>query len=54
MTFPLELGDGVEVCYRWRYAFGDDFVQEIIDWLVGEFKSENGGLDLSKTLALQG
>ena len=33
---------------------GDDFDQAIIDWLVEEFKSENGGLDLSKDpMALQ-
>lgn len=33
---------------------GDDFDQRIIDWLVEEFKSENGGLDLSKDpMALQ-
>merc|ERR1711974_75695 len=33
---------------------GDDFDQVIIDWLVEEFKSENGGLDLSKDpMALQ-
>lgn len=27
---------------------GDDFDQVIIDWMVGEFKKENGGADLSK------
>ena len=33
---------------------GDDFDQEIIEWLISEFKSENGGLDLSKDpMALQ-
>ncbi len=33
---------------------GDDFDHKIIDWLVAEFKSENGGLDLSKDpMALQ-
>jgi molecular chaperone DnaK len=33
---------------------GDDFDQVIIDWLVEEFKSDNGGLDLSKdAMALQ-
>ena len=53
----LELGDGVfEVCSTDgdTHLGGDDFDQEIIDWLVGEFKSENGGLDLSKDpMALQ-
>ncbi|MDG1841162.1 MAG: molecular chaperone DnaK [Crocinitomicaceae bacterium] len=47
----LELGEGVfEVCSTDgdTHLGGDDFDQEIIDWLVGEFKSENGGLDLSK------
>src|SRR5690606_22882798 len=33
---------------------GDDFDQVIIDWLVEEFKNDNGGLDLSKdAMALQ-
>ena len=33
---------------------GDDFDHRIIDWLVDEFKAENGGLDLSKDpMALQ-
>jgi molecular chaperone DnaK len=33
---------------------GDDFDQRIIEWLVEEFKNENGGLDLSKDpMALQ-
>ena len=53
----LEIGDGVfEVCSTDgdTHLGGDDFDQEIIDWLVGEFKSENGGLDLSKDpMALQ-
>ena len=53
----LELGDGVfEVCSTDgdTHLGGDDFDQEIIDWLVAEFKSENGGLDLSKDpMALQ-
>jgi len=53
----LELGDGVfEVCSTDgdTHLGGDDFDQEIIDWLVAEFKAENGGLDLSKDpMALQ-
>ncbi|MAO32324.1 MAG: molecular chaperone DnaK [Crocinitomicaceae bacterium] len=47
----LELGDGVfEVCSTDgdTHLGGDDFDQEIIEWLVSEFKSENGGIDLSK------
>ncbi len=47
----LELGDGVfEVCSTDgdTHLGGDDFDQAIIDWLVSEFKSENGGIDLSK------
>ncbi len=53
----LELGDGVfEVLSTDgdTHLGGDDFDQVIIDWLVDEFKSENGGLDLSKDpMALQ-
>jgi molecular chaperone DnaK len=53
----LELGDGVfEVLSTDgdTHLGGDDFDQIIIDWLVGEFKDENGGLDLSKDpMALQ-
>jgi molecular chaperone DnaK len=53
----LELGDGVfEVLSTDgdTHLGGDDFDQLIIDWLVSEFKSENGGLDLSKDpMALQ-
>ena len=53
----LELGDGVfEVLSTDgdTHLGGDDFDQVIIDWLVAEFKSENGGLDLSKDpMALQ-
>ena len=53
----LELGDGVfEVLSTDgdTHLGGDDFDQGIIDWLVEEFKSENGGLDLSKDpMALQ-
>ncbi len=53
----LELGDGVfEVLSTDgdTHLGGDDFDQTIIDWLVQEFKDENGGLDLSKDpMALQ-
>ena len=53
----LELGDGVfEVLSTDgdTHLGGDDFDQAIIDWLVEEFKAENGGLDLSKDpMALQ-
>ena len=53
----LELGDGVfEVLATDgdTHLGGDDFDQVIIDWLVAEFKAENGGLDLSKDpMALQ-
>jgi molecular chaperone DnaK len=53
----LELGDGVfEVLSTDgdTHLGGDDFDQAIIDWLVEEFKSENGGLDLTKDpMALQ-
>ncbi len=53
----LELGDGVfEVLSTDgdTHLGGDDFDQLIIDWLVNEFKNENGGLDLSKDpMALQ-
>ncbi|MCH1574955.1 MAG: molecular chaperone DnaK [Flavobacteriales bacterium] len=53
----LELGDGVfEVLSTDgdTHLGGDDFDQIIIDWLVAEFKDENGGLDLSKDpMALQ-
>ena len=47
----LELGDGVfEVLSTDgdTHLGGDDFDQCLIDWLVAEFKDENGGLDLSK------
>ena len=47
----LELGDGVfEVLSTDgdTHLGGDDFDQTIIDWLVQEFKDENGGMDLSK------
>ncbi|MBL4651562.1 MAG: molecular chaperone DnaK [Flavobacteriales bacterium] len=53
----LELGDGVfEVLATDgdTHLGGDDFDHIIIDWLVEEFKSENGGLGLSKDpMALQ-
>jgi molecular chaperone DnaK len=53
----LELGDGVfEVLSTDgdTHLGGDDFDQIIIDWLVDEFKNENGGLNLSKDpMALQ-
>ncbi len=52
-----ELGDGVfEVLSTDgdTHLGGDDFDQVIIDWLVQEFKDENGGLDLTKDpMALQ-
>ena len=52
----LELGDGVfEVLSTDgdTHLGGDDFDQVIIDWLVSEFKSENG-IDLTKdSMALQ-
>ena len=53
----LELGDGVfEVLSTDgdTHLGGDDFDHKIIDWLVKEFKDENGGIDLSKDpMALQ-
>lgn len=53
----LELGDGVfevKATDGDTHLGGDDFDQKIIDWLVAEFKSENGGLDLTKDpMALQ-
>jgi molecular chaperone DnaK len=53
----LELGDGVFEVKSTdgdTHLGGDDFDQVIIDWLVQEFKNENGGLDLSKDpMALQ-
>src|ERR1041385_8169219 len=52
----LELGDGVFEVKSTdgdTHLGGDDFDQKIIDWLVAEFKAENG-LDLSKDpMALQ-
>ncbi len=53
----LELGDGVFEVKSTdgdTHLGGDDFDQVIIDWLVQEFKDENGGLDLTKDpMALQ-
>ena len=53
----LELGDGVFEVLSTEgdtHLGGDDFDQVIIDWLVQEFKNENGNLDLSKDpMALQ-
>ncbi|MGB3948884.1 MAG: molecular chaperone DnaK [Bacteroidia bacterium] len=53
----LELGDGVFEVKSTdgdTHLGGDDFDHKIIEWLVAEFKSENGGLDLSKDpMALQ-
>jgi molecular chaperone DnaK len=53
----LELGDGVFEVKSTdgdTHLGGDDFDHKIIDWLVEEFKAENGGLDLSKDpMALQ-
>jgi molecular chaperone DnaK len=53
----LELGDGVfevKATDGDTHLGGDDFDQKIIEWLVAEFKSENGNLDLSKDpMALQ-
>ncbi|MCI5681195.1 MAG: molecular chaperone DnaK [Paludibacteraceae bacterium] len=47
----LELGDGVfevKATDGDTHLGGDDFDHRIIDWLVEEFKNENGGADLSK------
>lgn len=53
----LELGDGVFEVKSTNgdtHLGGDDFDQEIIDWLAEEFKKENSGLDLRKDpMALQ-
>ena len=53
----LELGDGVfevKATDGDTHLGGDDFDHRIIDWLVQEFKSENGGADLSKdAMAMQ-
>lgn len=53
----LELGDGVfevKATAGDTHLGGDDFDQRIIEWLVQEFKNDNGGIDLSKdSMALQ-
>ena len=53
----LELGDGVFEVKSTNgdtHLGGDDFDQTVIDWLAGEFASENSGLDLRKDpMALQ-
>ncbi len=53
----LELGDGVfevKATDGDTHLGGDDFDHRIIEWLVQEFKDENGGVDLSKDpMALQ-
>lgn len=53
----LELGDGVFEVKSTDgdvHLGGDDFDQVIIDWLVQEFKDDNGGFDLTKdAMALQ-
>ncbi len=53
----LELGDGVFEVKSTdgdTHLGGDDFDHRIIEWLVEEFKNENGGADLSKDpMALQ-
>ena len=53
----LELGDGVFEVKSTNgntHLGGDDFDHRIIEWLVQEFKDENGGVDLSKDpMALQ-
>ncbi len=53
----LELGDGVFEVKSTdgdTHLGGDDFDHRIIDWLVQEFKNDNGGIDLSKDpMALQ-
>ncbi|MDR1347474.1 MAG: molecular chaperone DnaK [Prevotellaceae bacterium] len=53
----LELGDGVFEVKSTNgdtHLGGDDFDHAIIEWLVQEFKTDNGGIDLSKDpMALQ-
>src|SRR5574344_687767 len=53
----LEFGGGVFEVLSTNgdtHLGGDDFDHMIIDWLVEEFKSDNGGVDLSKDpMALQ-
>ena len=53
----LELGDGVFEVMSTNgdtHLGGDDFDQAIIDWLAGEFASDNGGINLKQDpMALQ-
>ena len=53
----LELGDGVFEVKSTNgdtHLGGDDFDQEIINWLADEFSAENGGIDLRQDpMALQ-
>lgn len=53
----LELGDGVFEVKSTNgdtHLGGDDFDQEIINWLANEFSAENGGIDLRQDpMALQ-
>src|SRR5574344_1326008 len=53
----LELGDGVFEVKSTNgdtHLGGDDFDRVIIEWLIDEFKNENGGVDLGKDpMALQ-
>jgi molecular chaperone DnaK len=53
----LELGDGVFEVKSTdgdTHLGGDDFDHRVIDWLVQEFKSDNGNVDLTKDpMALQ-
>ncbi len=53
----LELGDGVFEVKSTdgdTHLGGDDFDHRIIDWLIEEFKNDNGNVDLSKDpMALQ-
>ena len=47
----LELGDGVfevKATDGDTHLGGDDFDHRIIEWLISEFRQENGGADLSK------
>jgi molecular chaperone DnaK len=47
----LELGEGVfevKATNGDTFLGGDDFDAKIVDWIVEEFKSQNGGVDLRK------
>lgn len=47
----LELGEGVFEVKSTNgdtHLGGDDFDQKIVEWIVGEFKTANGGVDLTK------